>query len=324
MGFLGIDTSNYTASAAILFDSGEIVQKKAPLPVSDGAAGLRQSDAVFAHVKLMGPLMYELFADCGKIIEPGEELISAIGVSVSPRDETGSYMPCFLTGKMCAQSVAAALGKPHYEFSHQAGHISAALYDTGLDELFNEEFLAFHISGGTTQCLLVVPDQTREKPFIIKTLAQSLDLHAGQVIDRVGLMLGLPFPAGPQLEKLASRSEKSFPVKIAMKGADCCLSGVENQCSALLERGERPEDVARFCIDSVGQAVLKMTAWAVETYPNRKLVYAGGVMSCSIIRESVTKRFDAAFASPAFSSDNAAGIAVLCGKIHLRRGGALV
>lgn len=318
MGFLGIDTSNYTTSAAILSADGEIVQRKAPLPVAEGAVGLRQSDAVFGHVKQMGPLIDALFQDCGKLTGEKGQLICAIGVSVSPRDETGSYMPCFLAGKMCAQSIAAALGKPLYEFSHQAGHISAALHDTGLRELFNEEFLAFHVSGGTTQCLLVAPDKAGEKPFAIKTVARSLDLHAGQVIDRVGAMLGLPFPAGPHLEKLAVGADKSFPVKVGMKGADCCLSGVENQCAAMLEHGEQPENVARFCIDSIGHAVLKMTEQAVKAYPGRKLVYAGGVMSNSIIRDSVTKRFDAAFASPEFSSDNAAGIAVLCERTYLR------
>lgn len=320
MGFLGIDTSNYTSSAAILLDSGEILQKKSPLPVAEGAAGLRQSDAVFAHVKLLGPLIEAIFLDYGKMISQNAETITAVGVSVSPRDETGSYMPCFLAGKMCAESVAAVLGKPVYYFSHQAGHISAALYDTGLNELFGDEFIAFHISGGTTQCLLVSPDKTAEKPFIIRTIAQSLDLHAGQLIDRAGIMLGLPFPAGPHMEKLAENSEKSFPLKITMKGADCCLSGVENQCSALLERGEKPADVARFCIDSVGHAVLQMTECVVGMYPGRKLVYAGGVMSNSIIRESIKRRFDAAFANPAFSTDNAAGIAVLCQKTHSMKG----
>lgn len=321
MGFLGIDTSNYTTSAAIFCEGGEIIQKKMPLPVVEGAVGLRQSDAVFAHVKQIGPLLDALFAEWGKLTSASGKLISAIGVSVSPRDETGSYMPCFLAGKMCAQSIAAALGKPIYEYSHQVGHISAALYDTGLHALFDKEFLAFHVSGGTTQCLLVAPDKSRKKPFVITTVAQSLDLHAGQVIDRVGALLGLPFPAGPHLEKLAMCAEKRFPVKVAMKGADCCLSGVENQCAALLERGEQPCDVARFCIDSIERVVIEMTVRATQSYPDLKLVYAGGVMSCSIIRESVTKRFDAAFASPAFSSDNAAGIAVLCEKSYLRRPG---
>lgn len=310
MGFLGIDTSNYTTSAAVLPDNGEMIQMKMPLPVGDGALGLRQSDAVFAHVKQLGVLLERLMQQYG-----GE--IRAVGASVSPRDEEGSYMPCFLAGKMCAQAVAAALKVPLYEFSHQAGHVAAALYDTGLDELFSREFIAFHISGGTTQALLVKPDEDGKKPFKVTTVAKSLDLHAGQVIDRVGAMLGLGFPAGAELETLACGSSKDYAVKIAFKGLDCCLSGVENQCCTLLEKGENPYDVARFCLKSIEWAVLEMTRRVAEIYPGRKLVYSGGVMSNAMIRDSVTSRFDAAFASPAFSADNAAGIAVLCKKSYL-------
>lgn len=310
MGFLGIDTSNYTSSAAILDDGGEIIQDKLPLPVADGAVGLRQSDAVFAHVKQLGPLMERMIMRYG-----GD--IHAVGASVSPRDEAGSYMPCFLAGQMCARSVAAALKVPFYEYSHQAGHIAAALYDTGSERLFAQEFLAFHVSGGTTQCLLVSPDETGGKPFKITTLARSLDLHAGQVIDRVGAMLGLKFPAGPELTALALESRREYTGRIAFKGLDCCLSGVENQCRGLLNNGEAPRDIARFCIGAVERAILEMTGRALSVYPGRELVYAGGVMSSSIIRESITRRYGARFASPAFSADNAAGIAVLCGKSYL-------
>lgn len=313
MGVLGIDTSNYTTSVAFLCDTSTVVQFKMPLPVSEGAVGLRQSDAVFAHVKQLGGLMKQLLASI-------DEDISAVGVSVSPRDEAGSYMPCFLAGKMCAESVSAALQAPLYEFSHQAGHIAAAIFDAKQDVLFNQEFLAFHVSGGTTQCLLVSPDQKSEKLFEISTISHSLDLHAGQVIDRVGAMLGLRFPAGADLEKLASVSMLKYPVKIAFKGLDCCLSGIENQCLKLLGDGAEPCDIARFCIDSIEHAVLGMTKRVVERYPDRKLIYAGGVMSNTQIRKRITRNFDAAFASPEFSTDNAAGIAVLCKKMHTRSG----
>lgn len=311
MGFLGIDTSNYTTSIAFLSADSSVVQQKMPLPVSQGTVGLRQSEAVFAHVKQLGGLMNRFLAGVN-------ENISAVGVSASPRDEEGSYMPCFLAGKMCAESISAVLHVPLYEFSHQAGHIAAAIYDAKQDFLLNQEFLAFHVSGGTTQCLLVSPAQNSEKPFKIKTVSQSLDLHAGQVIDRVGAMLGLKFPAGAELEKLAGGSTRKYPVKIAFKGLDCCLSGIENQCGKLIADGAKPCDVAGFCIDSIEYAILGMTERVTAKYPRTKLLYAGGVMSNRQIRESVTQKFDAAFANPVFSTDNAAGIAVLSEKMHTR------
>lgn len=309
MTVLGIDTSNYTTSAAIL-RGGEIIQQKAPLPVAAGEVGLRQSDAVFAHVKQLGPVLEQLFA------KTPDDTIEAVGVSVSPRDEAGSYMPCFLAGQMAARVVAVAMRVPLYEFSHQAGHIAAALFSAGEMELFDREFIAFHVSGGTTECVRVMPGKPGGKPFSVITVARSLDLHAGQLIDRVGAMLGLPFPAGPALETLAEKSKRDFHVKTAFKGMDCCLSGVENQCRKLLDGGVPPEDAARFCLLSIGAAVLEMTRLVTSEYPALPLVYAGGVMANKQIRAMLLKHFEASFAEPALSADNAAGIAVLSAKTH--------
>jgi N6-L-threonylcarbamoyladenine synthase len=222
-------------------------------------------------------------------------------------------MPCFLAGKLAAQAFSAALGVRLYEFSHQAGHVAAALYDTGLDELFEREFLALHFSGGTTQCLRVLPG------LKIETAAETLDLNAGQVVDRVGAALGLEFPAGPALEQLAAGAKREYPVKLAFKGANCCLSGVENQCKALLENGAVPADIALFCLRSIEAAASGMVERVLGNYPGLKVVCAGGVMGNAIIRESLSAKFGAAFASPEFSADNAAGMAVLCARMEQNR-----
>jgi N6-L-threonylcarbamoyladenine synthase len=310
MTYLGIDTSNYTTSAAILDAEGGMKQLKKKLPVAAGNIGLRQSDAVFEHVRQLGALLEQLAYPNGKDIR-------AVGVSVSPRDEAGSYMPCFLAGKLAAQAFAAALGARLHEFSHQAGHVAAALYDTGLDELYGRTFLALHFSGGTTQCLRVSPG-SEGRIFDIETVAETLDLNAGQLVDRVGAALGLGFPAGPALETLAAGSKREYPVKLAFKGADCCLSGVENQCKALMTGGADPADIAMFCVRSIEAAASGMLERLLRNYPGLKVVCAGGVMSNAVIRESLSKKFGAAFASPEFSADNAAGIAALCQRTHDR------
>ena len=143
--FLGIDTSNYTTSCAIYDSENDtITHRKKLLPVKKGELGLRQSDAVFHHTVQLPELMKELFADFD-----GE--IDAIGVSDAPMRAEGSYMPCFLTGVCAAESIAAATGKPLYRFSHQQGHIMAALFSSGRRELYGKDFFAFHVSGGTTQ-----------------------------------------------------------------------------------------------------------------------------------------------------------------------------
>lgn len=300
---LGIDTSNYTTSCALYdSESGEVVQKKLLLPVREGEKGLRQSDAVFHHTARLWPLVEELFAE--KRVEP-----DAIGVSERPRDAEGSYMPCFLVGVNAARCVAAAVGKPVYGFSHQAGHIMAALYSAGRTELAEEKFIAFHVSGGTTEMLLVTPND--ERAFDIEIIGETLDLNGGQAVDRAGVMLGLAFPCGREIEKLALKSEKTFNPKIFVKDGSCSLSGLENQCNSMFKKGESPEDISRFCLDFIGKTVEKMTEHALEKYGNLPVVYAGGVMSNSIIRSRIESRFNAVFAKPEFSCDNAAGTAVL-------------
>ncbi len=300
---LGIDTSNYTTSVCIYnSESGEMHQKKLLLPVKEGEKGLRQSDAVFHHTSRLYPLVQELFDEYG-----GE--LDVIGVSEKPRDVKGSYMPCFLVGVNAANCIGAATRKPVYAFSHQAGHIAAALYSSGKTELINKKFIAFHVSGGTSEMLLVSPDS--ERTFDIEIIGETLDLNCGQAVDRAGVMMGLAFPCGKELEKLACNSDKIYNPKICVKEGNCSLSGLENQCKKLLDSGEARENVARYCIDFVAKTVEKMTAYAVEKYGNLPLVYAGGVMSNSIIKEEITSIYNASFAAPDFSCDNAAGIAYL-------------
>lgn len=307
---LGIDTSNYTTSAA-LFDSeaNTIIQSKKLLPVKAGELGLRQSDAVFAHVKQLGDMVQNVFAEYG-----GK--ITAIGVSTRPRDIDGSYMPCFLVGEMAANCLGAALKVPVLPFAHQQGHVAAALYSAGRLDLFRERFIAFHLSGGTTEALLVEP--SAERIIRCTKIGGSMDLKAGQAVDRVGVMLGLPFPAGKYLEELALKSDRKFKIKPVMKGTECCLSGIENKCRKMLENGEKPEDIALFCLKSVEAALCGMTDAMLSEYGKLPLVYAGGVMSNCIIRNTIENKYGGIFAKPEFSSDNAAGIAVLAAEAYKR------
>lgn len=297
---LGIDTSNYTTSAALL-KNGTMRQSKKLLPVKQGEKGLRQSDAVFHHVKQLPEVLDSLpFAGAS---------IAAVGVSNRPRSMENSYMPCFLVGVSAAKAAALSLGVPLHTFSHQQGHIAAALYSAGKLELLERRFLAFHVSGGTTEAVLCEPN--RGEIFSTSIVAQSLDLKAGQAVDRVGIMLDLPFPAGPELEKLALRTDKSFSVHPTMRGSDCSLSGIENRCQTMLAQGMPKEEIASFCLQSILAALDGMAASLLRKYAGLPLLFAGGVMSNSILRAALTRKYGAIFAEPAFSTDNAAGVAVL-------------
>ena len=306
--FLGIDTSNYTTSCA-LYDSGsgKMIQKKRLLPVKEGQLGLRQSDAVFHHTAQLHLLFEQLVKDVDV------KQIAAVGASSRPRPREGSYMPCFTVGENTAKILSSALDIPLYTFSHQEGHIAAALYGAGKEELFSQSFLAFHVSGGTTEAVIA---HGRDGGFDIEPAAATLDLNAGQAVDRVGLMLGLSFPCGPGLEALALKNTEKIAVRPTLKGCDCCLSGVENKCKRLTEDGRPSEYTAAYCIEYIRKTLEEMTDRILEKHGAMPIVYAGGVMSNTIIKNSFSEKYNAVFAQPEFSSDNAAGIACLCYRKH--------
>lgn len=303
---LGIDTSNYTTSVA-LYDAstGQITQRKQPLPVRPGELGLRQSDALFHHTVQLPPLLEALLAGA----EPGA--VRAVGVSDRPRGAEGSYMPCFLAGAAAAGAISSALHVPLLKFSHQEGHLAAALYSADKLAWRERPFLAFHLSGGTTECLLVKPGEG-ERAFDAACVGGSSDLKAGQLADRIGLACGLPFPAGAALDALALEGTLPRKPRPSLRGLDCSFSGLENQCRALLEQGTAPADTALFCLESIAAAIEAVALRAVEAYGPMPLLFAGGVACSQVLRRRVRKRFpNAAFAEPAFSADNAAGAAIL-------------
>ena len=306
--YLGIDTSNYTTSVAIYDDiNNQVFQYRKLLPVKKGEKGIRQSDAVFHHTNQLTELLENAFDEF-------EGELSALGVSVKPCNLDGSYMPCFLPGILSAQSVSSALHIPLYKFSHQDGHIAAALYSAGRLDLIDKEFIAFHISGGTSQALKVSPC---DGYFKTQLISDSLDLKAGQAVDRVGIMLGLSFPCGAELDKLAQKSTEDYRgIKVFRKDGNFSLSGVENKCKDMFSKGEKPEDIALYCIKYIEKALYDTVTEIRKEYGDLPLVFSGGVMSNSVIRKDFTEEFNACFAEPQYSSDNAAGIAVLASVLN--------
>lgn len=311
MAYLGFDTSNYTTSAALYFpEENEIVHSKMLLPVREGEKGLRQSDAVFHHTQQLNLVCSDLFSNY-------KVNLDSIGASAFPRMAEGSYMPCFLVGLNTAKVISSLTGVKLHTTSHQVGHILAALYSADRLELIKERFIAFHLSGGTTEALLVEPD---EKEIIRCTLiGGSIDLKAGQAVDRVGVMLGMRFPCGAELDRLSQKCKDNYIIKPSVRGTDISLSGVENKCKAMLDRGESPCDIAGYCIQYISASIEKLTENIVASYGNLPLVYSGGVMSNSYMKERLQSRFGGIFASPEFSADNAAGVAIMAYLKEIRK-----
>ncbi|MGN0984396.1 MAG: glycoprotease [Gemmiger sp.] len=299
---LGIDTSNYATSLAV-FDTnaGEVVcDCKRFLPVKPGQLGLRQSDALFHHTAALP----ELLEDLGTHTDLTR--IGAVGVSARPRPVEGSYMPCFLAGVSAAVSFGAARGLRPVRLSHQQGHIAAALFAAGDHRLFAQDVLVFHVSGGTTDLLLCHGAQN------IRPLGTSSDLYAGQAVDRLGVRLGYPFPAGASVSEQAALCTEDIRPKVSVHGTECSLSGLENQCVRLLEQGYPASYVCKYCLLCIAETLTRMARAALKEHPGLPVVFAGGVMSSDLVRIYVTGRLpDARFVPGKFASDNAIGISIL-------------
>ena len=300
MMVLGLDTSNYTTSAAA-FDvvSGKNCSRL--LDVREGELGLRQSDALFSHVKRLPELVDALCAS----VNIGN--VTAIGVSTRPRAVEGSYMPCFLAGWSQASCLAKILNVPLYEFSHQQGHIAASLWSAGRLELMQTPHLAWHLSGGTTELLLVTPGN---KNVNAEKIGGTQDISAGQLIDRTGNTFGLRFPSGKEIDRLSRESDCKERFKVKLNGLTFSFSGLENKMHAFYAATGSPADTAKYVLNCVCSCIVSVTREALKQYPGFPVVFSGGVASNAQLRQSC-RDFDAVFSPPEFSTDNAMGIAVL-------------
>lgn len=300
MSVIGIDTSNYTTSIAY-FDglSGENCSRL--LPVKQGELGLRQSDAVFAHIKSLPELSGRLFSHIQR------ETVTAVGVSTRPRAVEGSYMPCFMVGYSHAKLLADTLNVPLIEVSHQQGHVAASLWSAGHMELMHEPHLAWHLSGGTTELLLVEPEG---KNVRCTKIGGTTDISAGQLIDRTGQLLELPFPSGKHLDALSKEATMKETFKVKCSNMEFSLSGVQNKVQQFHASHKNPAETAGFALRCVAKAVYLATEQALKAYPGLRVVFSGGVASNSMLRE-VLNPLNPIFSPPQFATDNAMGVAVL-------------
>ena len=300
MSVIGIDTSNYTTSIAF-FDGfgGENCSRL--LPVRQGELGLRQSDAVFAHIKSLPELSGRLFSHVDK------SAITAVGVSTRPRAVEGSYMPCFMVGYSHAKMLSDALRVPLVEVSHQQGHVAASLWSAGHMELMDLPHLAWHLSGGTTELLLVEPEG---KNVRCTKIGGTTDISAGQLIDRTGQLLQLPFPSGKHLDAISKEASMKDAFKVKCANMEFSLSGVQNKVQQFYASHGIPAETAAYALRCVAGAVYQATEQALKAYPGLRVVFSGGVASNSMLRQAV-KPLNPIFSEPQFSTDNAMGVAVL-------------
>lgn len=302
MSVLAFDTSNYTTSIAY-FDGIDGKNCSRLLPVKQGGLGLRQSDAVFHHMKSLPELSGRLFSNI-----PALDTVTAIGVSTRPRPVEGSYMPCFMVGYSHAKLLSDMLAVPLMEYSHQEGHVAASLWSSGRLDLLSSPHLAWHLSGGTTELLFVEP---KNGSVSCSKIGGTTDISAGQLIDRTGQLLSLSFPAGKQIDELSQEAHEKQVFRVKCDGAYFSLSGVQNKVQKYFEDcGNNPQETAGYTMRCVCEAVIRATLNAKQAYPELPVVFSGGVASNSMLRK-LTQPLKPIFAKPEFSTDNAMGVAIL-------------
>ena len=304
---IGFDTSNYrTSVAAVTLDGEILVNHRELLPVSSGERGLRQSDAVFAHIRQLRNSEDSL-RQALKDVQ-----IAAVSASIKPRDGEDSYMPVFQVGHTAGSLLAASLNVPFIETTHQRGHLAAALHGTRLEN--REKLLAVHLSGGTTDLLFADNEQ-------IQQIGGSADLHAGQLVDRAGVAMGLGFPAGEELEKLALRGRSEGRLGCSLEKDDliCHLSGAETRVQQWLREGSPSrEDIAREIYDLLARTLVRMLKAGAEKTGTDCALITGGVAASALLRRLLEERRaktrgcpELVFGSPEMSGDNAVGVALI-------------
>ena len=323
---LGLDTSNYKTSVAIVSGGKVIADLRRFLTVPEGQRGLRQSEALFQHVQNLPELFRQLR-------EQYDGQIDAVAYSTRPRAVEGSYMPCFTAGQSQAISIGASLDVPVVGFSHQEGHVEAVL--SAFAERPKGDFAACHFSGGTCELLKITQKEHKangatsfedfngERSFYeINITGGTKDISYGQVLDRAGVAMGLPFPCGQALDDMALAEDHSADVLTGIRVAEASLnlSGFDTQIrNKLAERtaaGEPAGPLIRDAFEKISESMIRMIVQGAEKTDTDSIYMSGGVSSSRFIRTYITDRLQKKgirvhFASADMSSDNAVGTAFL-------------
>lgn len=307
---LGIDTSNYKTSIAVTDETGIVCDFRRFLLVKQNERGLRQSEALFQHIKNLPELFAELDSSY-------TDSIAAVAYSERPRPVTGSYMPCFLAGKSLGVSMASILGVPSMGYSHQEGHIEAVLHNSEIPK--DAEFIACHFSGGTCEVLKVKQKKvTSSSAFDIEIIGGSKDISFGQLYDRAGVAMGIDFPCGQEMDRIAfgekTASSVLSPVKV--RNGWLNLSGTETQIMKNMKEVPR-EMLIREIFEKTADSMALLLRQTAEKADIGDILLSGGVSSSSFIRERLKDKMHGLrlhFGSPELSSDNAVGTAFLGGR----------
>ncbi|WP_066191365.1 tRNA (adenosine(37)-N6)-threonylcarbamoyltransferase complex transferase subunit TsaD [Gracilibacillus timonensis] len=314
---LGIETSCDETAAAIVKDGTKIISNVVASQIESHRrfGGVVPEIASRHHVEQITMVLEETFQKAGLTAED----IDAIAVTEGP-----GLVGALLVGVNAAKGLAFAKQKPLVGVHHIAGHI----YANRLEKEFAFPLLALVVSGGHTELIMM------KKHGDFEIVGETRDDAAGEAYDKVARTLQLPYPGGPQIDKLAAEGRASidFPRAWLEEGSlDFSFSGLKsaviNSLHNAKQKGETlaPEDVAASFQASVIDVLTAKTFQAAEKYQVKQVIVAGGVAANKGLRQVMTEKFQQVptidLMSPPLSlcTDNAAMIAA-AGSVAFRQG----
>ena len=304
---LGIETSCDETGVGVVRGTTLLADSVAS-SVEDHArfGGVVPEVASRAHVEAMVPTVHRALATAGVALRD----VDAVAVTAGP-----GLAGALLVGVAAAKAYAVALGLPVYGVNHLAAHVAVDVLEHGP---LPEPCIAKLVSGGHSS-LLLVEDVTRT----LQPLGQTVDDAAGEAFDKVARLLGLGFPGGPAVDRLAADGDReaiAFPRGLARDASyDVSFSGLKTAVARWVEAQEGPVPVADVCASFQEAVVDVLTAKAVRACREQgvgHLLIGGGVAANSRLRALAQERCDAAgivlrVPRPGLCTDNGAMVAAL-------------
>lgn len=252
------------------------------------------------HIRRLVPLTRKIFSEAGQDLSD----VKGIGYTQGP-----GLAGALLVGASFAQGLALSLGIPAVGIHHLEGHLLSPLLSAEPPEF---PFVALLVSGGHTQLMRV------DGVGRYALLGDTQDDAAGEAFDKTAQLLGLGYPGGPALSRLAERGAAGryrLPRPMIASGLDFSFSGLKTAVLALM-KNENPEhaDVARAFVDAIVEVLVAKCVRALETTGLTTLVVAGGVganrqLRAALDAESARRGFDVFYPEPELCTDNGAMIA---------------
>ena len=298
---LGIETSCDETAAALVMGGDDVVSNVVSTQIELHAdfGGVVPEIASRAHLSALNPVIARAIVEGGV----DESRIDAIACTVGP-----GLVGALLVGVSAAKSLALAWEKPFVAVNHMEAHLYAAsLEEPGLEF----PLVVLLVSGGHTM-LVEMCDHGR-----YRLLGQTIDDAAGEAFDKVGRVLGLPYPGGPAIDKAAKLGNPEafkFPRAVMDDGYNFSFSGLKTAVLRQTQKykgGKMPvNDLAASFQAAVVDALVSKTQRAATAYGVTAVHMAGGVSANSALRTAMSERLDTPvrYPSPILCTDNAAMI----------------